>query len=132
MKNAICVSGNISVDDILNTLELDEVPERWDRRRDERLIFDDCEVLAEDAYQGLDEADKLPAPEGMSDIVDERVVIDLAEAIRCGDRAEAELLLDRLFAGGDDALTIREWIDRGRFSKRAREAVRNPALAKAA
>jgi hypothetical protein len=41
------------------------------------------------------------------------------------DRAEPKLLLDRLFARHEPA--IREWIDRGRYSKKAREARKAPA-----
>jgi uncharacterized membrane-anchored protein len=46
-------------------------------------------------------------------------VIELAAAIRRGDRAEAEHRLDRLV---EEDLRVQEWVQRGRYSTRAKPA----------
>jgi hypothetical protein len=131
MNNGLFLTGNVLVADILLAFEpmVDaELLERLDaalvKRTDERISFDDCEVSVEDAIDALDDADELPVPEYLTDALDEMDMRGLAEAIRCGETEQAELLLDRLF--GHDA-AIREWIDRGRYSKKAREARKVPA-----
>lgn len=132
--NAVYLTGHVLVADILVALEpmlsvelLGELDKELAGKTDERLEFDDCEVLADEAVDALDDADKLPEPEGLDYLLEERDVIGLAEAIRCGEREAAELLLDRLFANASEFSTIREWIDRGRFSMKARKTVKRTA-----
>jgi hypothetical protein len=126
MKNAINVTGHVMVSDILTAFEpmleadlLASLDKALEGRTDEKLKFDDTDVLIEDAIDGLEYADALPDPEA---IFDETDIINLAEAIRCGETERAELLLERVFRDMPNATAIREWIDRGRFSKKAREA----------
>lgn len=137
MKNAICLTGNVLVSDILTAFEpmidgdlLLKLDTELEGRADDRLMFDDTEVLAHQAIDALDEADLLPEPE--SPVLDQTDVQNLAEVIRCGETERAELLLDRLFSGLPDGDAIREWIDRGRFSKKARQARQPKPLRKAA
>jgi hypothetical protein len=138
MKNGLFLTGHVLVADILLAFEpmvdaelLERLDTALEKRTDERISFDDCEVLAEDAIDALDDADKLPVPEDLTDVLDEMDMRGLAEAIRCRETEQAELLLDRLF-GHEPA--IREWIDRGRYSKKAREtkAAQRPAMRAAA
>lgn len=126
MAKSLFLAGSVLVSDILLAFEPiieEDLLLRLDaavaRRRDDRLSFDDVEVGGEHAVDALDDAGLLPESEAQFDQTD---IIDLAEAIRCGETERAELLLERVFAGLPDATTIREWIDRGRFSKKAREA----------
>jgi hypothetical protein len=127
MKNSISLNGHILVSDILTAFEpmvsegvLAVLDKELQSRNDERLMFDDTEVLVEEAVDALDDADALPEPEDID--LDQTDVKGLAEAIRCGDTERAELLLDTLFAKLPDGPAIREWSDRGRYSKKAREA----------
>lgn len=53
-------------------------------------------------------------------MLDQTTVYDLSAAIRRGDRTEAELLLDRL--AGDD-VEVTEWVQQGRFSRKAQTAI---------
>lgn len=128
MKNAICLTGHVLVSDILTALEpmvdeglLSKLDVDLASRRDDRIDFDDTEVLVEAAIDALDEADKLPVPESLLYQVDETDIIGLAEAIRCGERERAETLLDIIFSTIGEASTVRELIDRGRYSKKARD-----------
>jgi hypothetical protein len=135
MKSAIYLTGHVLASDIVTALEpmIDDVElfERLDTaltgRSGERVAFDDTEVLVEMALDALDDADKLPEPESLLHQANETDITNLAEAIRCGDTEQAELLLDRVFSTLGEELTIREWIDRGRYSKKARLARKVPA-----
>lgn len=126
----ITLSGVVFVSDALTALEpLVDNPDLFmgldeavSKRSGERLQFDDIEVLAEEAIDALERAGKLPEPESLTYTLDERTVINLAEAIRCGERERAEQMLDLLFADTAEFPTIREWVDRGRYSMKARKA----------
>lgn len=125
----ITLTGNVLVEDIVTALEptlsedaLTKLNDELAGQMSQRISFDDCEVLAYEAVDALDDAGKLPEREGLTDTLNERDVVELAEAIRCGDRATAEHALDALFANDGEARTIRDWIDRGRYSKKARDA----------
>lgn len=127
-KSALYLTGHVLVSDFLDSLEpkLDaDAMERVDNAlkniRDERLVCCETEVTVDDALDALDEEGMLPEAD-FGGLFDQSDIIGLAEAIRIGDREQAELLLDRLFADTPDAVEIREWIDRGRYSKRARDA----------
>jgi hypothetical protein len=141
MKNVISLTGHVLVSDILAAFEpmvseetLLTLDKELKHRSDERLMFDDVEVQAEEAIDTLDDAGKLPEPESLTYTLDRTTVIGLAEAIRCGEREQAELLLDLLFADTAEFDTIREWIDRGRYSRKARaaKATDKPAQLRAA
>lgn len=122
----VTIAGKVLISDVLDALfagpHEDEIPDRLERRRDERIECDDIEVVANVAVDALDDADELPEPEELTYTLDERTVLGLAEAIRCGDIAQAESHLDRLFADTAEYAEIREWIDRGRYSMKARKA----------
>jgi hypothetical protein len=90
MKNSISLNGHILVSDILTAFEpmvsegvLAVLDKELQSRNDERLMFDDTEVLVEEAVDALDDADALPEPEDID--LDQTDVKGLAEAIRCGD-----------------------------------------------
>lgn len=70
----------------------------------------------EDSYRDAD----------LSDLLDEDHIVDLAAAIRRGDRGEAEVLLDRI---ASDDFRVEEWVQKGRFSNKAKqpEAMRKAA-----
>ena len=121
-KKTIHVAGSLLVSDLLGALDLETVPEGCRLGVDDRVDFDDLELDTEAVIEALRDDDQMPIGEDLALLLDKRDVADLAEAIRCGERERAELLLDRIFADTSDAPTIREWIDRGRFSKKAREA----------
>lgn len=131
MEN-LSLTGSVLVSDILLALEpmlseevLTPLDAALSGRSDDRVEFDDVQVRPGNAIDALEEADQLPEPEGPD--FDETDIINLAEAIRCGERERAELLLDRIFADLPDAINIREWIDRGRYSSKARAAKAAPA-----
>lgn len=58
-------------------------------------------------------------PTELRDLLDEHAVKELSSAIRRGDREEAEHLLDRLV---DDDAAVTEWVQQGRYTRRARAA----------
>lgn len=120
MKALITVTGTVLVEDIIGALfpESVEVPAYLAGRESERLEFDDVEVGVERALDALDEGDHLETLE-LTDRLSQDEVVKLAEAVRCGDVTEAERSLDALL--GNEP-TLREWIDRGRYSKKARDA----------
>jgi hypothetical protein len=129
MKDVITLTGHVLVSDILDALEpkvegdaLLLLDRALDSHRDDRLVFDDVEVLVGEAVDALEDADKLPEPESLDYLLDQGDVQGLAEAIRCGERERAELLLDRVFAQSGASDTIREWIELGRYSMKARKA----------
>lgn len=125
-QQTITVTGCVLVSDVLLALEsklpddlFDKLDAELDKRASERLSFDDTEVTASDALDGLDSQGLLPEPESMWDDLDQGDVQDLAAAIRRGDTPEAEALLDRIFANDT---TVTEWVQRGRYSQKARPA----------
>lgn len=120
MSRTIEIAGSILVEDILGALSLDEDFDAAVLKKfpaDRRIRFDDVEIGIEAAVNALDDADALPEPEDFGDQLDQTDVQDLAAAIRRGDRAEAELLLDRVFAHDT---TVTEWVQLGRYSGKAR------------
>jgi hypothetical protein len=132
----ISLTGRVLVCDIVAALEpklsegvLSGLDKELAGQSDDRIEFDDVEVGSYDAVNALEEADELPEPESLTYTLDQGDVQGLAEAIRCGETERAELLFDRLFSATAEFSTIREWIDRGRFSKKAREA-KTAAIAK--
>lgn len=99
----------VNVTDVLEALQIDGLaPTR---------VTDTIEISAE--VDDDDIKDKAPEPDPIElhDELDQTTVMDLAAAIRRGDTAEAELMLDRLV--GDDTV-VRDWIQMGRFSRKAR------------
>jgi hypothetical protein len=124
----IIVKSRVPVEDVLGVLNLEALPDGCPLKIGERVSFDDCEVLSDDAAEALDDAGEMPESEELRYQFDETDVIGLAEAIRSGDTAAAELLLDKLL--GEDP-TVGEWIQRGRYSRRARQSGRS-RLAQAA
>lgn len=84
---------------------------------------------APDMRLTVDRSELLKALGHAAAIVERRQsdVQSLAEAIRCGERERAEMFLDAIIGVLPGAVELREWVDRGRYSKRAREAVRRPA-----
>jgi len=129
MKNAVYLTGHVLVSDIVMAFEpmLSEelllgLDKELEKRRDDRITFDDCEVLAEEAIDALDEADKLHEPEDLTYLMDQGDVQGLAEAIRCGERERAEMLLDAIVGVLPGASELREWVERGRYSSKARAA----------
>jgi hypothetical protein len=119
------VLGRVLVADILAALDIDALPSDSSLSTTDVVDLDDVEVDDDLARDELPEAE----PEELHSRFSESDVIRLAEAVRIGDRGEAEILLDRIF--GEDA-TVTEWIQRGRYSKRARTYRGAPALLKAA
>lgn len=122
----LSISGRVLVSDILLAFEpmveadlLLKLDEHLKGKTDDRIDFDDVEVSVEAAVDAVDEAGALPPPEGLSDTLDESDVRILAEAIRTGDVKAAEMAMDHMF-GHDPEL--REWIDQGRYSRKARHA----------
>jgi hypothetical protein len=73
--------------------------------------------------RGLADVDDLrqPPPEdgGLSDYLDQSLVMGLSAAIRRGDIAEIETLAEEIFGG---ELITREWLQQGGHSCRARAA----------
>lgn len=125
-ETTITLNGSILVCDVLIGLESKLSDDLFDRldaelanKSGQRIDFDDIQVLAIDAIDACDDAGQLPEPESLADELDEMDVRNLATAVRCGDRAEAEALLDRVFAS--DA-TVEGWIQLGRYSSKARPA----------
>jgi hypothetical protein len=121
----IYVKGGVRVEDIIGAFKLPEdlnakltqILHNEGHADGDRIDFDDVEVEEDVAYGELniDDEDR----DIFRDNFDESDVIDLAQAIRMGNRGEAELLLDRMFR--QDPL-ITEWIQRGRYSGLARRA----------
>jgi hypothetical protein len=106
------VSGEIEVLSILDALDLTEVPQGCELPKGASVIVEGIEVDDDVAMDELDIGDS-------TDAVDPDGLQDLSSAIRRGDKAEAEHLLDRLFAE-NSALTER--IQRGRYSNRTQSA----------
>ncbi len=114
-ESVIHVAGSVLVTDILAAIE-DAKSDGRDLTMEshERISFDDVEVLEGDAAEELDE-DLFTGD--LADQLDEGDVRGLAEAVRIGDRHGAEVLLDRLFGHNP---RLKEWLDRGRYSGKAR------------
>lgn len=77
------------------------------------------EVSAEIDDDEIKDAAPKPEPFELHEQLDQATVMDLSAAIRRGDRAEAEMMLDRLL-GDDD--TVTEWVQQARYSRKARVA----------
>lgn len=107
------VDAYVLVAEVMNALHMDALPAGSTLKKTDTVtvtvVVDDDEIREE-----------LPLnePFGLSEHLDQTEVIDLAAAIRRGDTAEAEILLDRLLAS-DDAAS--EWVQQGRFSRNARQ-----------
>ncbi|MGJ0508953.1 MAG: hypothetical protein ACR652_17870 [Methylocystis sp.] len=82
------------------------------------MIDFEVDVDDDEAYAALPSSYTEIDPVPLSDELDQGDVQNLAAAIRRGDRAEAELLLDRIFANDG---TVTEWVERGRYGQRARQ-----------
>jgi hypothetical protein len=106
------VEADVRVSDIMEALEMESPPEGYSRG-------DDVEITV--TVDDDDMEDKFtpdPVVTLLSDLIDKGAVFDLSAAIRRGDKAEAELLMDRIF--GDDTDT-KEWVQQGRYSHKARQ-----------
>lgn len=132
-ETTITLNGSILVCDVLIGLESKLSDDLFDRldaelanKSDQRIDFDDIEVLAIDAIDACDDAGQLPEPESLSYELDQGDVQDLAAAIRRGDKTEAEILLDRVFASDE---TVSEWVQRGRYGAKARAVTEAPRKA---
>lgn len=104
---------SVSVAAIAEALELDELPEglKGSDDIDLEVEVDDDELKEEFESE----------PETLADLFRQSDVMDLAAAIRRGDAAEAELMLDRLCADDD---TVTGWVQLGRYSRKARHQAR--------
>ncbi len=111
------VKGTTTVREMLTALELteDALPRSSEWEMDDEVDFSvvaDKDELAEEFRQDATELNETLALSGVT----EREIFDLSAAIRRGDRVEAELLLDRVFA--DDA-RLTEQVQMGRYSRAA-------------
>lgn len=118
------IEADVRVSEIMEALEMAEAPEGYSPTDTVTL---DALVDDDEAEEKLD----LQPPEtNLSDLLNQTEVCDLAAAIRRGDTREAEMLLDRLTADDTD---VAEWVQRGRFSRKARNVgARAEGLRKAA
>lgn len=121
------VSGSVLVEDIMDALEIDALPEGCRFAKTDSIELDVVDVDDDTAAQELPES-YFPEYQ-LREILNETDVFDLAAAIRRGDIAEAELLLDAL-AREDELVT--EWVQRGRYSGRAKVRPSKQALRDAA
>lgn len=110
------ISGSIIVSDLLDAVGIACLPDSSDLSMSERLDFDDIDVDASVVREALEDEDD-SSSELLRHRLNESEVLGLAAAIRRGDRAEAELLLDRLVATDG---TVAEWVQRGRYSGKAK------------
>src|SRR6185436_20041931 len=106
------VEGTTTVSAMLDALGLteDALPRSSQLEMGDEIDFSvaaDEDKLAEEVEE---------EPQTLSEQLEQSDVVNLAAAIRRGDRAEAELMLDRLCA---DDVTASEWIAQGRFSRKA-------------
>lgn len=111
------VAGEVLVADIMAELGIEKLPSECRHTEESRILFDDVLVDDDDARDGLS-GPFVDEPE-WEDRIDKDALADLATAIRCGERVEAELLLDRLF---DDSSTLTHQIQLGRYRQKARLA----------
>lgn len=107
------VSAEIQVKNILEALDLKEVPEGCDLEATSSVIVEGCEVDDDQAIDALDLEDDNPT-------IDADVLQELSSAIRRGDRVDAEHFLDRIFS---ESSSLTERIQRGRYSCKARNAI---------
>jgi hypothetical protein len=105
------ITVGVSVEEVLTALGLTAIPEGCDL-----TIEDEVEVRAEADVDDLrqDESDAT-----LADFLDQTAVMELSAAIRRGDTADAELLLERVFGG---ELSVREWGQQACNSCRLRAA----------
>lgn len=113
------IAGEVLVSDILGELGLTEVPDGCNHALDQRIVFDDVLIDDDNVREEWPTIARDGDFDGLADRVDERDLADLACAIRCGDRVESELLLDRIF---DDSSTLTSQIQIGRYRLKARQA----------
>lgn len=110
------VTGNVRISSILADLEIEALPEgsHWKESDSIDLIV---AVDDDEAYSALPSSYTEIDPIELNDELDQTDVQNLAAAIRRGDKAEAEQLLDRVFVTDG---TVTEWIQRGRYGSSAR------------
>lgn len=110
------IEADVSVSDIMTALEMAEAPEGYSASEtvEIEVMIDDDEIedyfTKDDQYIAADSAT-------LGALLRQGEVMDLSAAIRRGDTKEAELLLDRMFADDTD---VTEWVQRGRYSHKAR------------
>lgn len=108
------VAGEVMLEDILDALNLDEIPSGCPVKNVEMLVrFDDVMVDDDEAFGCL------PEEHFRNELrdINRETLTDLSAAIRRGDRCEAEHLLDGLF--GEDRALI-DAIQLGRYRLDAR------------
>lgn len=121
------VMGTVLVENIVTALDIEALPEGCRFAETDTIDLDDVEVDDDLAAEELPES---YFPDGeLHDLLDETTVFDLSAAIRRGDQAEAEYLLDRLVRDDD---RVKEWVERGRYSRAARARPSRQALRDAA
>lgn len=114
------VTVDAVVEDVLMALGLAVIPAECDPRL---KMTDTVEITGEadddDMADNVIDLGKAAAPgsDELNEILDRETIVELATAIRRGDRREAELMLDRLVAEDD---TVTEWVQQARFSRKAR------------
>jgi hypothetical protein len=109
----INVTGMAEVDDLVMALGLDKIPDGCTLNS-----ADDVEITISADRSALE--DEIREDDDELDYLDKGEIIDLAAAVRRGDTAEAERLLDGLFGNFAGSEKVTEWIQQGRFSRRAR------------
>jgi hypothetical protein len=111
------ILARVLVSDLLGALCLptDKLPEGCELKLDEFVDVDDAEVDDDDAYEALQIDEQIESE--FESQFDQTDVMELSAAVRMGNRQEAELLLDKIFGHNP---TIREWVERGRYSGPAR------------
>jgi hypothetical protein len=108
------IDADVRVSDIMEALDMQTPPEGYSGADTVEI-----NVLVDDD-EAEEKLDLQPPETGLSDLLNQTDVYNLAAAIRRGDATEAELLLDRLAAEDAD---VSEWVQQGRYSRKARPQV---------